>query len=240
MAVQKLELIILQQNKPHTIDLAEIHLNDLPKQTYFISPGALDQTKLEEMSTNYTPLKLVQSYLDSIQRITNLLHHLLPVPVSDKRLHKILSEVPFSFVSNKAYEKIKPCFEKEKADDAEIISCAYYDHVNGIYVSIKEEENIMQGAIIHEHGHYLHDKLYSKAYQECDATMKEIIAIFVQEECGFPRDYRENTPHYRAKDLLQRCRQHAHMKTFSPASFWDLIMRFKHHENLDKYISSRT
>jgi hypothetical protein len=62
------------------------------------------------------------------------------------------------------------------------------------------------------------------------------MAIFVQEKCNYPRDYRSNTPHHRALQLLQQLENTNIYQQMPVQEQWNFLLGVNKHEFLQEFI----
>ena len=193
-----------------------------------------------QINERYTPHVLAEQYVETIKT----LHHYFKDVVNHKwtsedLLQKLLL-ARFSYASPTAYKLKKPVLPKEKEDDQEINLIAHYDGKYRIYISLPEDGTLeyIKRFSTHELGHLMHHIDAPENYCASDATIKEVLAMLVEEERMTQLIYNKDTQHERAQQLLRKAnRKKLKGKTF--AEKWDILTRFKKQEDLEDYIKWR-
>lgn len=243
MITKNIDLIVLEEEKVIRKKLASITPESLVAGTYSyrLNSKLWEQKSSQPEKNDLEPNALVLHYVSGINKVHNTFRKILrnnqtekakfPM-LKDSYLH--LASFPFAYVTAEAYERIRHTYAKEKETDKEIIAVAHCDQVKGIFVSLGNE-NSLEGTIAHEYGHYLHHTLLPESYKKSSATMKEVIAVFVEEKCGYHTDYVPDGPHYRAEQLLKKLEKKSTFgKNMTLAGQWNFLGSFSHHEYLDE------
>lgn len=241
MGTKTIDIIVLEEEQAKRIRLAEFTLDELPYKSAI--NRFLSEEELQKLRINYgadTSKTLLQLYLEPLVKVQQLFSDIFKdTPQEEKASYENIAAVPFAFASVEAYNKIKPFIQKEKDSDAEIDSVG---HFNGseIIISLRENHKHIHGNIAHEHGHHMHWTLHPKQYHGCDPTLRELIAIFVQEKCGYSRSYAENTMHHRALQLLHELQETERYRRMPASEQWKFLNDFSRHETLRNYIRRHT
>ncbi len=236
VGTKTIDLIVLEDGQAKRVPLAEFTLDHLPQRSTVNKYGPLEKEVLRINDETYTCEILLQLYLKPLLKVQQLFSNLLKdTPQEEKASYENITAVPFAFASADAYNTIKPAIQKEKDGDAKIDVVGHFDDY-GIVVSLCEEPKYIRSTVAHEHGHYMHQNLCPEKYLKCTPTMKEFIAIFVQEMCGYNKSYVENTMHHRAKQLLCELQKTEHYRQIPVSEQWKLINNFRKHRNLRRYI----
>lgn len=220
---------------------AELSIVDTP--SHGLSTRIIeDWTKSShEINEFYTPRVLAYAYMMTLKSV----HSLFQKTVSHKWDWKILLETllkaEFVYASSKAYSLVKPVIPKEKEEDQEVIPIAHYNSGYKIMISLPEQGGTLEKIEnygIHEFAHYMNHVDAPEHYIASDATMKEALAILVEEEEGINDSYIGDTPHGRAKKLLKK----ANENKFKGKAFrekWKVLTEFKKHEDFEDYIDDK-
>ena len=239
MSSKTIDIIVLEEEQPQRVLLSEVTLNLLPERFNFLMKGKIRHTFWPKMRTIHTCTSLTQNYLSGINNIYKTFIEIVTgTDYEDKINYDLITSIPFAYATPKAYQKIKPIPLKEKETDKEVVPVGHFEAKNGIVLSLENNitpESII-GSIIHEHGHYLHYSLWKEEYQKCDVTMRELMAIFVQEKYYPIGAYKEKTPHHRAQELLHRLENKESYARSDSASQWNFLLQFMNHQELNEHI----
>ncbi|MDP3698243.1 MAG: hypothetical protein Q8R47_01515 [Nanoarchaeota archaeon] len=228
MVLKPIELLVLQKGALERIKLAEIDLYDHdPELSYHFNPVAMNDKFWTGISEKYEVTKLLQNYVKGVRKLQQLVAELVQgTEHEDKASLETITQHPFVYASPAAYELVKPRLKKEKEDDVEINPVAHISWEegieHGIFVSLGDHygSQHLLSSNIHEHGHYLHFILNSEHYNNCDSTLRETMAIFMEMKCGMSINYLaaepgKETPHHRAQELLSLLES---KKSYAPAN----------------------
>lgn len=231
MGANKLELKVLEEGRVITRLFADV---DLLPDSFFIFPGVQEEVVQHfGCDLNF----LAGKYVRAMRKASLAFYDILAPKWDYADVCEYLTKTPCTFVTNEAYQIIKPKIEKEKDNDQEVNPIAHCQPGKGIYLSLYEKfTETITGSIIHETGHDMHYNLYPKKYNKADSTMLELMAIFVQERCGYRRNYAENTPHGRAVKLLNQLRTKELFQRMNLSERWHFLVDFKSHEALQETI----
>lgn len=194
-----------------------------------------------EISELYTPRVLALAYNETLKSIHKLFQKTVKHKWDWKILLETLLKAEFVYASSKAYQLVKPVIPKEKEADQEVIPIAHYNSGYKIMISLPEQGGTVeriQNYGIHEFAHYMHHVDAPEHYTASDATMKEALAILVEEEEGINHSYAVNIPHGRAKELLKK----ANENKFKEKAFkerWGILTNFQKHEDFEDYLDDK-
>ncbi|MEK6939555.1 MAG: hypothetical protein AABX31_02400, partial [Nanoarchaeota archaeon] len=163
----------------------------------------------------------------------------------DKASLEIITQHPYVYASPDAYNVIKPPVKKEKEDDQEMNPVAHLSWgegiERGIFVSLRDhyDYQYILSSNIHEHGHYLHYILNQDHYKQCDSTLREAMAIFMEMKCGLPVNYvydepGKETPHHRAQQILEQLGPVEFYSYMNNKDQWEFLTSFKTHQALQE------
>lgn len=239
MGTKSIDLIVLNKEKTKRIFLAEFTLDQLPERFSVLRKGDLKQHFWSGDGRWHTRTSLAQIYLAGIVATHNLFQKILKGTLPEKEInYEFVAAPSFAYSCPEAYAKVRPSFPKEKAEDIETISIGHVHEKKGIYLSL--EQNLtadnLTGSITHEHGHYLHRKLWPEKYQQSDITIIEMMAIYVQEKCNYAREYIPNTPHHRAFKLLRQLEEINIYQQMPVPAQWNFLLHFTKHEELQNLV----
>lgn len=193
-----------------------------------------------QINKQYTPFALANHYGETIKMLHRYFQDIVRHKWDPENLLYKLLLAKFTYASPKAYQLIKPVIPKEKKDDQEVNPIAHYDNKYGIYVSLPDDKTLKDIKILnlHEFGHLMHQVDAPENYIDSDPTIKEALAILLQEEEGI-REYQfMDTPHGRAQQLLRKAGETKFRgKTF--AEEWKLLTRFQKYEDFDDYLDDK-
>ena len=194
-----------------------------------------------KFSERYPPPALANVYVEVIQELHQYFKGVVGHKWSPGILLQLLLRAKFTYASPAAYQRINIVTRKEKEDDQEINNpVALYNGNSEIIVSLPEDdtlENIKKYSI-HESGHYLHHVSAPESYIDCDETMKETLAILLEEEGGINSSFISNTPHGRANELLRK----AYETKFRGNTFaeeWKILTEFRKHQDFEDYLDGK-
>jgi len=207
----------------------------------FLAYANKDWGKYElEIDNHFTPPALARAYIEMIYGIHERFLDVFKDELSSEELFETLLKTEFVYASPMAYQRIKPVIPKEKDDDQEFNYVAHYSSKGGIFVSLLENATleVIKGNAIHEFGHRLHQLYFPRNYDYSDVTIKEMLAILLEEEEGINDSYLSKTPHGRAKELLRRANE-GKLKGKTFAERWKLLASFLKHEDLESYIDGK-
>ncbi len=248
MVVKTIDLLVLQNKILQRIELAEIHLGHPLELTYYANPAALQENIWVGIGEQYKIKFLVQNYVEGIKKVQRLITEITSeTPDADKANLETITEHPFVYASPEAYRLVKPRFRKEKKDDGGINPVAHISWKDGtkygIFVSLEENSsyNDILASNIHEHGHYIHYRLCPEKYNNCDKTMREVMALFMETKCGMPINYKsvsskKETSPIRAENLLRKLEQKMLYQSTDTAFQWSLLADYSNHKNLEEFI----
>lgn len=239
MSTKSIDIIIIEEEQVKRKPLAEFTLDKLPKKCSILRKGDLKQHFWSGDGKYHTRTSLVQTYLDGVIEVHKLFNKILKGTGHQGACsYEFVTSIPFAYSCPEAYAKIRPTFPKEKADDVETISIGHFTEER-IYLSLEHNltSDNLAGSITHEHGHYLHNKLWPDKHNQADPTMKELMAIFVQEKCNYPREYTPNTPHHRALELLKKVEATNMYQQMTVQNQWDFLLGFTQHASLQEFVN---
>ena len=248
---KQIELIVLQEGKPQRMKLAQVYFSLSSEKPYYLNPPALTSEVWEGISEAYSPRILIDNYLEGVQKTQRLFAEILKdSPQEEKANLETIASHPFVYASPEAYEKVKPKFKKEKEGDGEINSIAHISWnkgiKKGIFILLGQNYSFetLLASNIHEHGHYMHQLLQPEKYLECDFTMIEARAIFVEIKCGIrvksaSGDSKEETPHIRAKKMLRQLWKNKLYQSMNVAEQWKFLSNFTSHEVLQECLNEK-
>ena len=234
-----LEILVTraEDGSPVRKTLAQLNVVNVSSLTLLASVSENWDQHQHEISAHFTPSVLTDMYMKSIYKIHRRFLDAFSHTLNSEKLFETLLRAEFMYASPKAYGLIKPVIKKEKEEDQELIPVAHYNNKYEIIISLPENAALdtIKGYGIHEFGHYLHQVYDPQNYKNSDASIKETLAILVQEEEGIDYHYLSNTPHGRAQELLRKANENKFKgKTF--AERWRLLTRFQKLEDLEDYI----
>lgn len=215
MRPRGIDLILVEEDNVVRKAIIEVTHKNISKGKYFYKPDQPLQhnKKIKTEGGEFVIKELAVNYVKSQHKVHNVFRKILAGDQDQKKRYPFLVDsylhlaaVPFAYVTKDAYELIRHTYPKEKETDAEIIAAAHYDEKKGIFVSLNIDESLGR-IIVHEYGHYLHHTLTPEKYKEASSTMKEVMAIFIEYNCGHHSNYPAYLPHYRAEQLLQKLKK---------------------------------
>ncbi len=237
MNTKELYLLIIEEEKPLKKPFIEIVTDILPPDSYITKPNAHNLAFWKQQEQPHTPHSLASSYLKKVKDVSNLFHDIFKGHWSYENICKTLLEAPVTYACPEAYKKIRPVYKKENEEDAEFEPVAHFDVKEGIIISLEQKESsYLECTIAHEFGHYLHHRWYPERFTNSDPTMKEIVAIFVQEQLDHRKTYREKTLHSRAQQILTQTRQNRLYQSMTTAEQWNFLVYFTFHGALRGYL----
>ncbi|MBI4147160.1 hypothetical protein HY494_00745 [Candidatus Woesearchaeota archaeon] len=220
--------------------LATIHFDRVSKG--IAATPVLNIHEIDEKETNsylrrtnaqYDIEWLLNAYIrgvDWMKRFSDDINRLKSNPnYSSLGSYANILRVPFAYVH--------PTAQKELfADDA----IGRYDVKEGVSVLLAPQPKpVIKGTIIHELGHHMHYSLHPKEYVSCDETIREIMAILVEEEIDPDYIYRSGSSHGKAKELLRELNQFDFYHDMSLAEKWLYLSKFKNHSVLEGIINAQ-
>lgn len=247
MNLKAIELLVLQKGALERIKLVDIDLEDQDSElTYHFNPESLHEKFWTGISEQYEVNNLLFNYVYGVRRLHRVVTEIVKgTGQEDKASLKVITKHPYVYASPEAYDIIKPKCEKEKSGDLDLSPVAHLSWKEGIeygiFVSLMDHysyQNILSSNI-HEHGHYLHFILNSGHYNECDSTLKEAMAIFMERKCGLNTNYMflepgKETPHHRAQQLLQQLEKIEFYSYMGNKEQWEFLAQFKTHQALQE------
>jgi len=248
MTLKPIELLVLQKGELERIQLAEIDLDNFTELSYHFNPVATHQKYWTEINEKYEFNTLIQNYAEGVRKLQQIVREIVQgTNDAGKANLRRITRHPFVYASPPAYQLIKPKIEKEKESDIDILPIAHISWAEGIeygvFVSLTDDysyQNILSSNI-HEHGHYLHHILNSKHYKDCDSTMRETMAIFMEMKCGLPVNYTQpepgkETPHHRAQQLLLALEKTELYSGMNTKAQWEFLTEIQAHQSLQELI----
>ncbi len=189
---------------------------------------------LQRMGAQYDLECLMKMYIYGIKGVKNFYES-----IKENSLNKSLKNnlprcsydellgVPFAYVLPAARDEMP-------VSDA----AACYDARRGIFIlTTSSSQSGIAGSIIHEYGHYLHHTLHPAVYYLSDETIKEVMAILIEEKIDPCYVYRSESPHGQAKTLLRKLEQFDFYNEMDLAQKWLYLSIFTDSSELEDALS---
>ena len=241
MVTKDLDFIITTgiEQKPIRKKLATIHFDRTPRG-YAATP-VVNIREINERAANrylqrtgaqYDLEWLLEVYVRCVEwmkRFSDDINCIEPIPkYSSLSSYIDILRAPFAYVL--------PAAEKEMPVD-KAVGC--YDLDKGIFVLLAPQpKRVIKGTIIHEFSHHLHYTLHSKEYFSSDKTIKEVMAIMVEEEIDPNYEYRSGSVHEKAKELLRELNTLDYYQDMGLAERWLYLSEYTNHSVLEGIINA--
>jgi len=240
VSAKSIELLVLENENLVRMKLAEIMLSDQPRISSF-NPRALEHWVWKGISERYEVKTLVQNYIHAILKTQRIFAKIVKDTTYQRKAElETITRHPFIYASPAAYQKVRPQIKKEKKGDDEIKSVAHLSWQEGIFVMLGHNYTYQTilGSNIHEHAHFMHYTLYPQFYNYYDSTMKECLAIFVEEKCNIKDIYEGRNPHARGQQILKELNKHDFYRRKTIADQWNFLTEYEDHRDLKRIIRS--
>ena len=223
--------------------LATIHFDWTPRG-YIVATPVINSREINEGAVNrhlqrngaqYDLEWLLNVYARSVElmkRFSDDINYLESNPkYSSLSSYINILRVPFAYVH--------PIAQEELFADSTI--GRYGVGVNeGVSVLLAPQpKRVIKGTIIHEFSHHLHYSLHPKEYVSCDETIREIMAILVEEKIDPDYKYRSGSSHGKAKELLRELNTLDYYQDMCLAERWLYLSEFTKHSVLEGIINAQ-
>ncbi|MEK6905446.1 MAG: hypothetical protein AABX24_03510 [Nanoarchaeota archaeon] len=227
------------ERKPVRRKLATIHF-DRTLRGYAATP-VLNIHEINEKETNgylqrtgaqYDLEWLLNVYVRCVEwmkRFSDDINYIEPISnYSSLSSYFNILRAPFAYVH--------PAAQKELFADGAI---GHYDVNEGVSVLLAPQPKpVIKSTIIHEFSHHLHSTLHPKEHVSSDETIREVMAILVEEKIDPDYNYSSDSHHGKAKELLRELNTLDYYQNMSLAERWLFLSEFTNHSVLEGIINA--
>lgn len=227
MAYQ-VQLLVLEEDVLKEVPLFDVTL--LPKLDFRVHNDVYLKFWNWDETPMYGPYSMAREFLTDVHNVNR--HFACVVADREESFLETLLATKVTFAGRRSYLRKR----KEEGLPLDGQSAGTFYEQDGFLVSLQRSLDHVSSTIVHEFGHALDDLLNPVNYKQRTPTMREVMAIFVEETVGI-NEYYLTKPHRHAKEIL-RCLAHTRFSLLDFPEQWEFLNGITDEKDLPARISS--